>query len=82
MHFGTSTQKLIAKKDRQFILREITGLAVWTLFEDDNAGWTVAQREAFYGAVFVAESGSLGVHNSSYARSLLDNAITYLTPAP
>ncbi len=64
----------------------LLGYADWDtlylIFEDENELWTVAQRGAFYGAVFVAESGDLGVHNSSYARSLLDNAITYLTPAP
>jgi len=62
----------------------LLGYADWDtlylIFEDENEAWTVAQREAFYGAVFVAESGDFGVHNSSYARSLLDNAITYLTP--
>jgi hypothetical protein len=78
---GVQTE-IAGKLDQVAVL---LGYADWAtlylVFEDDNAGWTVAQREAFYGAVFVAESGSLGVHNSSYARSLLDNAITYLTPA-
>jgi len=46
----------------------------------DNFTWTVAQREAVYGAVFVFESGGMGVHNPTYVNSLLDNAITYLTP--
>ena len=49
---------------------------------DDNFLWTVAQREAVYGAVFVFDSGDFGVHNPTYANSVLDNAITYLTPAP
>jgi hypothetical protein len=61
----------------------LLGYADWDtlylIFGDENEAWTVAQREAFYGAVFVAESGDLGVHNSTYANSLLDNAILYLT---
>jgi hypothetical protein len=39
----------------------------------------VCEREAVYGAVFVSNSGDLGVHNSTYANSLLDNSLDYLT---
>ena len=65
----------------------LMGYADWATFEliinDELVGnetWTVAEREAVYGAVFVANSGDLGVHNSSYANSLLDNAILHLAP--
>lgn len=67
----------------------LMGYADWATFEliinDELVGnetWTVAEREAVYGAVFVANSGDLGVHNSTYANSLLDNAIAYLTSLP
>ena len=64
----------------------LMGYADWAALEealdDDNPGWTVAQREAVYGAVFVSSSGDLGVHNPSYANSLLDNAIAYLEAQP
>jgi len=63
----------------------LMGYADWATFEliinDElvgNTTWTVAEREAVYGAVFVANSGDLGVHNSTYANSLLDNAILHL----
>jgi len=45
--------------------------------DDDNAGWTVWQREAAYALVFVYNDGSRGVHNPVYAKSLLNNAIDY-----
>jgi hypothetical protein len=48
----------------------------------DNLLWTPEERGAVYGAVFVNNSGDLCVHNKSYAFSLLDNAITAVTPAP
>lgn len=64
----------------------LVGYADWETLEltldEDNPSWTVAQREAVYGAVFVYNSGSFGVHNPDYANSLLDNAIAHLTPAP
>ena len=49
---------------------------------DDNLLWTPEQRGAVYGPVFVSNSGDLCVHNKTYAFSLLDNAITFLTPVP
>jgi hypothetical protein len=62
------------------------GYADWATFSeiinDDLVGnetWEVCEREAVYGAVFVSNSGDLGVHNSTYANSLLDNSIDYLT---
>ena len=82
---GTQTE-IRGKLDQVAVLM---GYADWATFEpfinDDLVGnetWTVAQREAVYGAVFVFNSGSSGVHSPDYARSLLDNAITHLTPAP
>jgi len=45
--------------------------------DEDNAGWERWQREVLYAFTFVANSGSLGVHNPPYANSLLDNAIDY-----
>jgi hypothetical protein len=48
----------------------------------DNLLWTVEERQAVYGAVFVYNSHDFGVHNSNYARSLLDNAIHYLESLP
>jgi formate-dependent nitrite reductase cytochrome c552 subunit len=60
------------------------GYASWDdlllVLDDENANWTVAEREAVYGGVFVNNSGSLGVHNPDYANALLDAAIDYLTP--
>ncbi len=49
---------------------------------EDNLLWTPEQRGAVYGAVFVSNSGDRGVHNSTYANSLLDNAILYLGTLP
>ena len=72
----------------------LMGYADWATFEPlindelvGNTTWEECEREAVYGAVFVSNSGDLGVHNSTYANSLLDNAIDYLTnvcvvPAP
>lgn len=61
----------------------LMGYADWDTLEltldDDNEGWAVCQREAVYGAVFVFNSGDMGVHNPNYANSLLENAIDYLT---
>jgi len=61
----------------------LMGYADWATLEAnldaDNLTWAVCQREAVYGAVFVSNSGDLGVHNPDYANSLLDNAIDYLT---
>jgi hypothetical protein len=58
------------------------GYADWATLlltlDDDNLLWTVCEREAVYGAVFVSNSGDMGVHNSSYANSLLDNGLDYL----
>jgi hypothetical protein len=48
----------------------------------DNLVWTPEEREALYGAVFVYNSHSFGVHNPDYANSLLDNAITHLLSLP
>jgi len=45
----------------------------------DTLNWTYEQREAGYGYYFVQNEGSMGVHNYSYAKSILDNAIDYLT---
>ncbi len=41
---------------------------------------TREQREAAYAWFFVTNEGSMGVHNYTYAHSLLTNAIDYLTP--
>ncbi len=48
-------------------------------FEDDSLDplMPVWQREVAYAAIFVYEDGSSGVHNYTYATSLLDNAIAY-----
>lgn len=57
-------------------------LANW---DADNSGFEVWMREAGYAMVFVANDGSMGVHNPTYTNSLLDNAINYATanqPAP
>jgi len=68
------------KLDRIAVL---LGYTDWDTLEltldDDNGDWEPCQREAAYGAVFVNNSGSLGVHNKKYAFSLLDNAEDYLT---
>jgi len=47
----------------------------------DTLTWSRAQREAGYAYLFVEEDGSHGVHNPDYARSLLTNAINYLSAA-
>ncbi len=71
-------------RDKLDQIAVLMGYADWATLEltldDDNLLWTVAQREAVYGAVFTFASGDFGVHNPDYANSLLDNAITYLTP--
>ena len=58
------------------------GYADWATLlltlDDDNLLMTECEREALYGAVFVNASGDMGVHNSSYANSLLDNGLDYL----
>ncbi len=41
---------------------------------------TREEREAGYAWYFVINEGSMGVHNYVYAKSLLENAIDYLTP--
>jgi hypothetical protein len=45
----------------------------------DTLNWTREEREAGYAYFFVTNDASKGVHNSRYARSLLENAINYLT---
>ncbi len=45
----------------------------------DTLNWTRPQREAGYAWFFVTNEGSHGVHNFTYANSLLTNAIDYLT---
>ncbi len=68
----------------------LMGYADWATLQltldDDNFLWAECQREAVYGAAFVSDSHDFGVHNPTYANSLLDNAIDYLTntcvPAP
>lgn len=48
------------------------------LFDTENT--TAEQREAAYGWFFVLNEGSMGVHNYAYAKSILENAIDYVTP--
>ena len=48
-----------------------------TNWDSDNSGKERWQREVGYAAMFVLEDGSMGTHNPTYAKSLLDNAITY-----
>jgi hypothetical protein len=48
-------------------------------FDSQAAGVQVWQREAGYTLMFLWEDRSLGVHNPTYARSLLNNAIEYAT---
>jgi len=46
---------------------------------DSRADTTTEEmREAAYALQFVINDGSLGIHNSAYAQSLLNNAIDYL----
>jgi hypothetical protein len=45
----------------------------------DTLNWTRPQREAGYAWFFVTNEKSHGVHNYTYAHSLLTNAIDYLT---
>ena len=47
-------------------------------FDEGVATTEVWQREAAYAVFFVAADGSKGVHNSTYARSLLDNALAHI----
>ncbi|MBK6910424.1 MAG: hypothetical protein IPK53_13110 [bacterium] len=46
----------------------------------DTLHTTRAQREAGYAWFFVLNEGSMGVHNYTYAHSLLTNAIEYVSP--
>ena len=50
-------------------------LANW---DSEAPGVLVWQREAAYALVFVNNDGSLGAHNSVYARELLDNALAHV----
>lgn len=65
-------------------LDQLAVLFGYTDFADLEANWDstdpavqVWEREALYAAFFIFDDGSLGVHNPSYANSLLDNAIAY-----
>lgn len=57
------------------------GFTDWAAFDEGwdstDAAVEVWQREAAYAGFFVANDGSMGVHNPSYARDLLQNAIDY-----
>ena len=46
----------------------------------DSTVWSDAMRAAAWAWAFVDRDGSRGVHNYNYARTLLANAIDYLTP--
>ena len=48
-------------------------------WDSQAADVPVWEREAIYAGYFVFEDGSLGIHNPTYALSLLDNAIAYAT---
>jgi len=79
---GVQTE-IRGKLDQVAVLMDYADWATLELtLDDDNPSWTVAQRKAVYGAVFVFNSGSFGVHNPNYARSLLDNAIAHLEAQP
>jgi hypothetical protein len=41
--------------------------------------WTLEEREAGYAYFFIEGDGSRGVHNQDYTKSLLENAIDYLS---
>jgi len=71
---------VVAKLDRIAVLMGYTDFETLELtLDEDNLVWEACQREAVYGAVFVYNSGDLGVHNKKYAFSILDNAEDYLT---
>ena len=57
--------------DAAAMLNEETG---WDAVNEDES-WQPWQREAAYALFFVANDGSLGVHNPNYAVDLLENAI-------
>jgi formate-dependent nitrite reductase cytochrome c552 subunit len=48
-----------------------------TNWDSEAAGVLVWEREAIYAGFFVYEDGSMGIHNPTYALSLLGNAIAY-----
>jgi len=79
----TMQQPVRDKLDQVGVLMGYADWAALSAILDDslegNETWEVCQREAVYGAVFVSNSGDYGVHNPTYANSLLDNAIDYLT---
>ncbi|MGD8700052.1 MAG: multiheme c-type cytochrome [Gemmatimonadales bacterium] len=65
-------------------LDELAGLFGYIDWADLDANWDseadgvlVWEREAIYAGYFVFNDGSLGIHNPTYALSLLDNAIAY-----
>jgi hypothetical protein len=65
-------------------LDQLAVLHGYTDFADLEANWDseapgvlVWEREAIYAAFFIFDDGSLGLHNPTYANSLLDNAIAY-----
>lgn len=46
-------------------------------WDSEAPGVLVWEREALYAAFFIYDDGSTGLHNPTYANSLLDNAIAY-----
>lgn len=71
----TSVQNLLDTLAQRFGYADAA--AMEAAIDDDNAGWTVWQREAAYAFAFVYADGSLGVHNRDYAEDLLNNAIDH-----
>jgi hypothetical protein len=68
----------------QVLMDSLTALlpAVLDSTTNNTPGWTPAKRQAAYAYYFVKNDGSMGVHNSRYAESVLRNAIQYLTVTP
>ncbi len=79
--YGNVQTDIAAKMDELAVLLGFADAAAFldadTGFDSEGEGVLRWKREAAYALVFVNNDGSHGVHNPTYAESLLDNAIAY-----
>ena len=75
---GVQTETLALLEELGALLPQQDGTVMAAM---DTINWTREQREAGYAYYFVEADGSHGVHNPTYARSILQNAIDHLSAA-
>jgi len=75
-----------AQTDTKALMDQLAVLLGYTDSDDfltnwnaDNKAAPLWERQAAYGLVFVANDGSMGVHNLTYSTSLLENSIAFAT---